>query len=118
MLYNKIIAVLVGLVLTVVTITSCGILEDKMDDRFKETEKESTGYTYTTLNIQHGDYEYETKYIFVGIDGKRLDTYEMNYVHDKFLCKGYTVGEMMYSEDFTRAEMSVYSSKDFPTWYE
>ena len=112
---NKIIAVIIGLVLTVATITSCGILEDRFTE---ETEKESEGYTYTTLNIQHGDYEYETKYIFVGIDGKRLDTYEMNYVHDKFLCKGYTVGEIMYSEDFTRAEMSVYSSKDFPTWYE
>ncbi len=116
---NKIIAAIIGLVLTVATVTSCGILEDKMDDRFtEETEKESTGYTYTTLYIQHGDYEYETKYIFVGIDGERLDLYEMHEVQNHFLAAGYTVGEMMYNEDFTQAEMSVYSSKDFPTWYE
>lgn len=114
-MYARIIAVMIGLVLAVVSITGCGLLEDKVTE---ETEAKSSGYTYTTLNIQHGDYEYETKYIFVGINGEKLDLYEMHEVENHFLAAGYTVSEIMYNEDFTRGEMSVYSSKDFPTWYE
>lgn len=113
---SKIIGVILGITLAAISITGCGFLEEKMET-IEETEK-SVGYTYTCVYIPHGEYEYETRFIFIGVNGERLDTYEMNYVHDKFLCKGYTVGTLMYTEDFTRAEMSVYSAKGYPQWYE
>lgn len=113
---GRIVGVILGITLAVISITGCWMIEEKNDD--VEVTEKSVGYTYTCVNIPHGDYEYETKFTFVGIDGERLDTYEMNYVHDKFLCKGYTVGTLMYTEDFKSAEMSVYSSVDYPVWYE
>lgn len=106
---QKIIATIIGIIMAAVSITGCYVWEDQTN----ESEEKKQNFTYTRLMTQNGE-EYETKFIFVPIGTERtLDRNEIEDVQSYFLGKGYTVSQIMWTADWTQAEMTVYSMDDF-----
>ena len=106
---QKIIAIGIGLIMAIATITGCGFIEDKIS----ETEEEEKEKSYIcTIYETYSEGEYESKFAFTntGDDDNqfRKDVSDIQYY---YLDNGYRVSSIMYTDDWSQAFMWVYSSE-------
>lgn len=107
---HRIIAVIIGLAMAAVVATSCGLIEDRIDETEEEHEKSYICTTYETYSD-----EYECKFAFTntGDDDNqfRKDVSDIQYY---YLDNGYRVSSIMWTDDWSQAFMWVYSDESVP----